>query len=146
MTRAFEENIPKHFSFLIDKFDFSLISLSSTSAIFSSKICTIKVIQDRYQVSIDVGPNSTPAKWFDLGVITAYLTKQTGAGEWVYEIPRGMTVSKAIEQQISKLANILEEYIPQIIPLFREKVFLHIEQDLTAFWKKRTEAFLKNQA
>ena len=141
-NKSFAGGVNEKFEFLINDYGCSVATTTAESIVFQSKNFKCRVVLDRNQVFVDVGPVVELSDWFDLGVITAYLTQNSRNGEWEYEIPKGVTTSKATEVQIERLANILQQYIGQIVPLFREKPYKHIKPELMDFWRRRSEALL----
>jgi hypothetical protein len=106
-SRQFRDKVLQHFRFLIDDYGFSLLSskeyypegTSKWIVLLRLNDCWMKVMLDKVQVFIDVGLFSTPKDWFDLGVVTAFLTRETGAGDWEYDkvtSQSDMTVARCV--------------------------------------------------
>ncbi len=119
------EQIKKYFGYLFDEYGFDVIaetyfeSFGNWVVVLQSDDCRVRIIQDRGEVSVAVGPLWSPpgwqaGPWFDLAVITAFLTQ----GKGTLEYRPGRT-----DQQLERLANLLRSHCDQICELFQDKVF-----------------------
>ena len=134
---SFENLVKKYFKYFQENFGCSVAKSTQTEVILQSKIFQIRLLLDRYYVQVFLGPTSHITEWYDLRTITAYLNQETDENEWDYELPRGVTATKAVEMQLERLANILTDHIQQIVPLFRESIYCHIGTELTEFGRER---------
>lgn len=137
------EQVRKYFAYLFDDYDFDVISdthfqnFGNWVVVLRSNDCRIRFFQDRGEVSVAVGPLwSSPGwqagPWFDLTVITAFLTQ----GKSTVEYESGKT-----GRQLKRLANILRPYCDEICELFQEKVFQQKRVELELLRDQLDEQF-----
>jgi len=139
---AFFDQVKKHFRYLIDDYGFSVVYerydekvFGNCIVVFQSKDCRIRVVLDRGDIFVQIGPLSAPAVWspasshlwFDLGTIIAFLTQEAKAdrAEWFYIPPdEPLDHDARIDWQLNKLADTLQSYGKQILSLFTEGIWV----------------------
>lgn len=137
------EQIKKYFGYLFDDYGFDVISetcfesFGNWVVVLRSNDCRLRIVQDRGEVSIAAGPLWSPlgwqaGPWFDLRVITAFLTQ----GKVMPEYIPGKT-----DQQLERLSNLLRSYCDQICELFQERVFQQKRAELELYRDQLDEQF-----
>lgn len=155
---SFARQIIYRFGYLFDDYGFSVVheedhSQSGHNAIvvLESPDCRIRVLQEREQILVDVGPLiapedwSTPAPdlWFGLTYVTGFLSD--GYDQWEYEYPdTSVDHDSRVDRQLIRLAHILLPYCSQIVRLFRSENFAQIQRDLLAYQERQVEVWLKS--
>lgn len=135
------EQIKKYFRYLFDESGFTVVSetyfdsFGNWVVVLASDDCRLRFFQDRGEVSIAVSPLWSPpgwqaGPWFDLPIVTAYLTQ----GQYTWEYAPGST-----EQQLERLAGILRPYCDQICAMFRKEVFPEKEEELRGLETQRSK-------
>lgn len=145
------------FSYLFDNYGFAVIheeyhgqSSGNAIVVLESPDCRIRVLLEREQVLVDVGPLtapedwSTPAPndWFGLTYITGFLSK--GADQWEYAIPKtALDQDLRIDQQLIKLADKLHPYCGLIVRMFRPEAYEQTQRELIDYQAQQVKAWLR---
>lgn len=126
------EQIRKYFGYLFDEYGFNVVaethfeSFGNWVVVLQSDDCRIRIIQDREEISVALGPLwSIPGwqagPWYDLAVITAFLTQGNSTVEY-----RSTTTDRQLEQ----LAEVLHSRYDQIRELFQGETFRQRQAEL----------------
>lgn len=88
-------------------------------AVFRSEAVDLRLIVDREQMFLDVGPRNTKNDWYDLAYVTSFIAGDSPGGErpWAYERPRG---AHPMERQLRRLVERLVQYFHEISHLMSE--------------------------
>ncbi len=154
----FFDQVKQHLQFLIDDYQFSILeeryypeAFGDCLVLMQSRDCRIRVVLDRSQVFIDVGPLAISAldsssSWFDLMVIVAFVTQGSSQEPLIYEYPDDALAPDAkTDWQLSRLSRILQSNWESILNLFSQDVFERKQQELVDFERKRAEERLKQR-
>lgn len=128
------ERIRKVFCYLFEDHGFTVFSetyfesFGNWVIVLLSDSCRVRLLEDRGEVSIAIGPLWSPASWqagpwFDLPVVIAYLTD--GKDKWEYK-------SGDTTQQLERLGSSLHQYCDQICEMFKDDVFQKKQEELRA--------------
>lgn len=140
----FFDLIEHYFQYLINDYGFSVIAkevypnFDNAEMILQSNGCRIRVLRERGQVFVDVGPLPPRNNWYDLATLIAYLTR--GANTWEYKIPDHGDYEYKVEWQVMRLADILRPYCAQICKLFHKGI---MEQTCTELKEFMDQQFRK---
>jgi len=113
----FAEQVKAHFHCLIDDYGFVVVSerfdpeaFGNSLVDFQSRNTVVRVLLDRGQVTIDIGPYPrSPGYWFDLSSIIEFLVPETG--EPVYVFPDTWdNYNDMIIWQVARLSRVLQQY------------------------------------
>jgi len=154
---AFYDQVKERFCYLVQDYGFSVIheeyypeSYGNAIVVLQSKDCRVRVLLEREQVLVEVGPLWAPEDWsshasdlwFDLTDITAFLTQ--GTDRWEYYFPdTSLDHAYRIDRQLIRLAGILRPYCGRVFRLFRPEVFQQKQEELVRFRKQQTEEWLR---
>lgn len=159
MTRSqFAELVENSFGRLLDEFRFDLIHEEShprdydnSIVVFESNECRLRIILERDNVFVEVGPlhapldwaTPAPALWFDISDIIPFLTHADD--EWQYPL-RGddPAVSSSIVDQLEGISAALKPLIRDAIRLFSPGVFESRQFELVQFRKRRADQWLRS--
>jgi hypothetical protein len=113
------EFLTKH-NFALDKsssqispgYEFNLLS-------FVSQQCQIRVFVEHYRIYIEISAlNVTdPNLWYNMDSMACFVSG-THPRQWKYNLPRGVSLSQVMEQQLRRWQEILGKYFDQVVPLF----------------------------
>lgn len=136
---AFFEQVRKHFRYL-ESYGFEIVyketfpSFDNAEVVFQSEKCRIRVLLERGEVYVDVGPLPPVDYWIDLSSLVEFLTQ--GAETWRYEIPSG-DYQFRVEWQLTRVANKLRHYIPQSCEMFSKENFEQKRLELERFGQQQ---------
>ncbi|MBC7227547.1 MAG: hypothetical protein H5T61_09980 [Thermoflexales bacterium] len=136
---AFFEQVRKHFRYL-ESYGFGIAyeeiftGFDNAEVVFQSEKCRIRVLLERGEVYVDIGPLPPTEYWVDLAILVEFLTQ--GAETWQYEIPTG-DYQFRVEWQLARVANKLRHYILQACEMFSIENFEHKRLELERFKQQR---------
>lgn len=117
----FTELVKKHFDFLLKQYGFSIVHedyypdiMGNSWIVFTSHGTGISIVLDKGQVLMNVGPSSlSREKWYEFSDIISFFAPDQKP---VYVFPDGFSEYKdALENQVSRLARLMEEYCRPIL-------------------------------
>ena len=144
----FYHKVKRHFQGLVERHKLSVVhedrypeSYGNSIVVLESDHCRIRVLLERGQVFLEVGPVSAPVDWltsapdlwFDLTMLTSFVC--SGADRWEYALPEDGFTDEFTESELRRLASILERYYSQICELFSDEVFDQKQEELVQFEK-----------
>ena len=145
----FFDQVKQHFRFLIDDYQFSVIeeryypdAFGDCLVLMQSRDCRVRVGLDRSVVFISVGSLAaadldSPSSWFDLMIVTAFVTQGSQQEPLVYELPDdSLDPAAKTDWQLSRLSKILRPNWENILQLFSHDVFEKKQQELVDFERK----------
>ena len=117
----FTEKVKEHFRYLIDDYGFSIVNESYTTdsgnglVEFRSRSVHIRIVLDRGQVLIDIGPSPEVLDyWFDLSSVIEFLSPE--AHEPAYIFPEKWdNYYEMIDWQVARLARVLRQYCVSVL-------------------------------
>lgn len=126
MSSQIENRILQFFGFLFRERKFRLVSTSEFKdfanwvVLMYSPDCRIRILCDRGEVSLAIGPVWLPRSWqagpwYDLASVLEFLTHQ--------QHDLCMTLNEAEDDQLRELANTLEAHIDQVCSIFDKQSF-----------------------
>jgi len=119
---SFIERVKTSFQYLVDDYGFSIAnerydpqSFGNSLVEFRSETTAIRLILDRSQVLVDLGPISwNPNSWFSLSSVMEFLAPE--AGESAYVFPETWeSYYDMIDWQVNRLAHILRRYCSLVL-------------------------------
>lgn len=119
---AFAEQVKKHFHYLIDDYDFSVVNEKSDPEAFGNSLVdfqsgttAVRVTLDRGQVLVDMRPlTESSTSWFSLGSVVEFLAPE--ADEPVYVFPETWDhYYDMINGQVSRMARVLRQYCAPVL-------------------------------
>jgi hypothetical protein len=153
----FFQQVRERFSYLMDDFGFSVIheeyypqSFGNALVVLESKDCRIRVLLEKEQVLVDVGPLSAPEEWsshapdywFGLTYVTALLAPE--AEPMAYQFPdTSLDRNARIDRQLVRLAGILRPYCDQIARRFCPESFQSTQEELLQLQEKQVREWLR---
>lgn len=152
----FALQVRQRFFYLFDQYGFAVIHEEHHSQnddhaiiVLESPDCRIRILLEREQVLIDIGPlsapedwsTSAPNDWFGLTYVTGFLSN--GTDRWEYAKPEtALDRNLRIDQQLVKLANRLRPYCDLIFSAFRPEAFEQTQQALLIYQEQQVEMWL----
>jgi len=98
----------------------------------------VRVLRERGEVYIDVGPSAPADEWYDLFTLVAYLNDRAGTDRYV--VPNLDSRGLRLDWQLDRLASILGSYDEQICTVFRNSVLTQTRHGLARFMKQQLRA------
>lgn len=148
---VFFDKVMQHFRYLADDYGFRVVReedprvFDNCLVVLCSNQCCIRVVRDRGDVLLEVGPTSAVSMessdnlWFYVTYVVAFLT-QEGLAEvrnLLYEAPDEYLESeRRADWQLPMLADRLRPYWDDIFALFREDGFSERRRALVEFVRK----------
>lgn len=151
----FFDQVRKHFRYLIEDYGFSVVeeevvpSFDNRIVVLRSNDCSIRIVRDRGDVLIQVGPCSASETgwrdspghlWFDLGTVIAFLSPRSEARkwQWFYASPdAALDRDASTDWQLADLAAKLQPKVEQVCQLFEEDVLKQKWRELEEFRERR---------
>jgi hypothetical protein len=134
--------IKEHFSYLLDRFEIisetNFESFGNWVVVLVSKKCRVRIMYDRGEVSLAVGPLWSPmgwqaGPWYDLSVIWRYLS----LNDQLLETELGLPADK----QLQNLSISFRKEFERICSLFTEENFKQIEDELNGIKSQKDDTF-----
>jgi hypothetical protein len=116
----FAELVMKHFKYLIDSYGFTVAKEEpihgGTVVEFRSRYCRVRVVLDRCQVVVEIGPNKLFNKpWFDLSYVILFKDPDS---HFEYEFdPEGYVQDRESSQdrQVRRVAELTRRYCEEML-------------------------------
>lgn len=153
----FARQVKQRFSYLFDQYEFAVIheeyhgqNDGNAIVVLESPACRIRVLLEREQVLVDIGPLSAPEDWstpapndwFGLTYVTGFLSK--GTDQWEYAIPQTtLDRNLRIDRQLVRLADKLRPYCDLIICAFRPETYEQTQRELMDYQERQVETWLR---
>jgi len=153
----FALQVKQRFSYLFDQYGFSVIHEEyhgqngcNAIVVLESPDCRIRVLLEREQVLVDIGPLSAPVDWstpapndwFGLTYVTGFLSN--GTDQWEYVIPdTALDRSLRIDQQLVSLAEKVRPCCDLIVHIFRSEAYEQTQRELIDYQERQIQTWLR---
>jgi len=161
-SRTFNDLIKNNLPIIFDKYNFSIVHSASSKmfgdckTILKSSDSIMRISTEKGQVQIEISLINLPydgftqdltpgskMRWYDLAVITSFITRGPNQINWEYIIPeKGIDKKTRLGNQMKRINELMTPYWDETIKLFEEKNFASNQEQLASFIKQRRESLL----